>query len=235
MVTVARSGQNINGGTASLTLAAGSAAAPTSATIISDGANYEAATSSAGAATSCTSASIPQIGMCLIQEVPASTSATVDLASCFSATYDNYVVEATDVISDTNNVSLLMRVGTGGGPTYDAGNNYDFSRNYQQIGTAFSGGSAGTQTTSAMTLMVTVSSTAPTYVTVKVRNPTNASYKKLFEWSGSQIGQDGNPFENYGGAGDYTQTTALTALRFLMSGGTAKILSGNFRCYGLAK
>lgn len=40
VVTIARSGQNINGGTTSLTLGAGSATAPTSATVISDGTNY---------------------------------------------------------------------------------------------------------------------------------------------------------------------------------------------------
>jgi hypothetical protein len=40
VITIARSGQNINGGTASLTLPAGSATAPTSVTIASDGTNY---------------------------------------------------------------------------------------------------------------------------------------------------------------------------------------------------
>lgn len=40
VVTVARSGQNINGGTSSLTLSAGSATAPTSTYIFSDGTNY---------------------------------------------------------------------------------------------------------------------------------------------------------------------------------------------------
>lgn len=40
VVTVARSGQNINGGTASLTLNAASATAPTGATVWSDGTNY---------------------------------------------------------------------------------------------------------------------------------------------------------------------------------------------------
>lgn len=51
-VTIARSGQNINGGTASLTLAAGSATAPTSLEVWSDGTNYfssGAAGSSSGA------------------------------------------------------------------------------------------------------------------------------------------------------------------------------------------
>jgi hypothetical protein len=40
--TIARSGQNINGAGSNLTLAAGSAAAPTGAFIVSDGTNYEA-------------------------------------------------------------------------------------------------------------------------------------------------------------------------------------------------
>ncbi len=39
-ISIARSGQDINGGTSSLILAAGSATAPTSADIISDGTNY---------------------------------------------------------------------------------------------------------------------------------------------------------------------------------------------------
>ena len=40
VVTIARSGQNINGGTASLTLPAGSATAPSDALVVSDGTNY---------------------------------------------------------------------------------------------------------------------------------------------------------------------------------------------------
>lgn len=40
VVTIARSGQNINGGTSSLTLGASSATAPQSTTVISDGTNY---------------------------------------------------------------------------------------------------------------------------------------------------------------------------------------------------
>lgn len=42
VVTVARSGQNINGAAANLTLAAGSSSAPTGITVWSDGTNYEA-------------------------------------------------------------------------------------------------------------------------------------------------------------------------------------------------
>lgn len=48
VVTVARSGQNINGGTTSLTLAAASATAPITTWIVSDGTNYFASLTGAG-------------------------------------------------------------------------------------------------------------------------------------------------------------------------------------------
>ena len=56
IVTIARSGQNINGGTASLTLAAASAAAPTGAFIVSDGTDYFAQTFGGGGGTTVTTA-----------------------------------------------------------------------------------------------------------------------------------------------------------------------------------
>lgn len=54
VVTIARSGQNINGGTTALTLNAGSATAPSWAHVVSDGANYEAAVVNPSIATSFT-------------------------------------------------------------------------------------------------------------------------------------------------------------------------------------
>jgi hypothetical protein len=58
VVTVARSGQNINGGTASLTLAAGSATAPTSAVVVSDGTNYFASVAGGSGSSSGTAATL---------------------------------------------------------------------------------------------------------------------------------------------------------------------------------
>ncbi len=60
VVTIARSGQNINGGTATLVLAAGSAAAPTDAFVVSNGTNYFAELSSLGASPA-GSAGCPQL------------------------------------------------------------------------------------------------------------------------------------------------------------------------------
>jgi hypothetical protein len=62
-ITVARSGQNINGGTSSLSIPAGSATTPTGAWVISDGTNYEAAlwgASTGGGISGLTTGVIPQ-------------------------------------------------------------------------------------------------------------------------------------------------------------------------------
>ncbi len=52
VITIARSGQNINGGTSSITVPAGSATAPTGALIFSDGSNYFAQTTGSGGSSS---------------------------------------------------------------------------------------------------------------------------------------------------------------------------------------
>ena len=58
VITIARSGQNLNGGTATLSLSAGSATAPTGAFIFSDGTNYEAQLFGVGGGSSGTVTSI---------------------------------------------------------------------------------------------------------------------------------------------------------------------------------
>ena len=85
VVTIARSGQNINGGTTSLTLAAASATAPTSVTVFSDGTNYFAATAggtSGGGGTSVTPTTFSSIPAC------SSTAAYYQLTdSIYNAAY----------------------------------------------------------------------------------------------------------------------------------------------------
>lgn len=64
VVTVARSGQNINGVAGNLTISAGSASVPTGVFVVSDGTNYEAQTfnAAAGAISGLTAGRIPQAG-----------------------------------------------------------------------------------------------------------------------------------------------------------------------------
>lgn len=173
-------------------------------------------------------------GLVLLEQHTASASATLDFTTAITSTYDTYQIEGVDLVAATNGDSLLMRVGTGVGPTYDTGANYAWQRNYNIMATNFGfTGSANATGATSMTVMVLVSSTNPTYFSMTVKSPTNASYKKLFHWWGQQIASDSNLYQNDLAGGYYTPTTALTALQFLMS--TGNIASGTIRIYGVAK
>lgn len=81
-VTVARSGQNINGGTASLTIGPGSATSPSGASIKSDGTDYFALVGSSFPATTCTN----QFIRSLAAGTAAGTCASVAAASDVTGT-----------------------------------------------------------------------------------------------------------------------------------------------------
>ncbi len=81
VVTIARSGQNINGGTSGLTLAAASATAPTGAWIVSDGTNYFASLSAAGGGSGVTSVGLTMPAqICAPTGTPVTTSGTLGCA-----------------------------------------------------------------------------------------------------------------------------------------------------------
>ncbi len=177
----------------------------------------------------------------LLESHTASASSTLDFTTrnaagqsgaTIQSDYDSYMIEGVDIIAGTNGESLRMRVGTGGGPTFDTGSNYQWTRNYNVPGGTYSwAGSASNGSDTAMTLMVIVSSTGPTDFTMKSRSPRNA-YQKFFTWEGKQQASDGAFYDNNPASGRYTQTTALTAFRFFLSAGT---FSGTIRVYGIAK
>src|SRR5258706_4467449 len=76
-------------------------------------------------------------GLVLLESHAASSSTTLDFTTFITSTYDEYVIEGVDIIAGTTASSILMRIGTGGGPTYDSGSNYAWTRSYQSIGTAY--------------------------------------------------------------------------------------------------
>src|SRR6185503_12648476 len=72
-------------------------------------------------------------GLVLLEQHTASSSATLDFTS-ISGTYDEYEIHFVNIVPATNNVSFQMRMGTGAGPTYDSGNNYNYGMLYSGIG-----------------------------------------------------------------------------------------------------
>ena len=174
-------------------------------------------------------------GVVFLQNQTASSSATLDFTSFISATYDEYLFELVNVIPATDNVELWMRVGTGGGPTYDSGSNYSFGNfRFSQAGSAVTGATPGSPTTQwdlSGSGGVDNSSNYGVWGSVKLFGPGSAIYKKIR----GEFGYLSNGNEPLASniSGMYLSATALTAIRFLFSSGN--IASGSIRCYGIAK
>lgn len=173
-------------------------------------------------------------GYIWLQRQTAAASAQLDLTTVITSTYETYKVEGTFAPA-TNAVNLLLRVGTGAGPTIDTGGNY---YGIIQTPTGTSTGAAKSNrdagATSSM-LAKTVSNAAVTYghvgVSLTFRNLSTTTFMKQID--GTVTWHDGTEFftNQFGGA--YAATTAVTAIRFFFSSGN--ITSGQVDIYGLAK
>lgn len=166
----------------------------------------------------------------LLEQHTASASATLDFTTAISATYDEYEIHFVGIVPATTNVSFQMQMGTGAGPTYDTGNNYNYGMLYSGIGdvpTQSSGSSVG-----AIDLAHSVSTTTSysTNGVIYLFNPGGSAFK--FINGKIQSVAVGNLYQ-WGNSGVYKSTTAVTAFRFLMSSGN--ITSGIIRVYGVAK
>jgi hypothetical protein len=169
----------------------------------------------------------------MLEQHTASTSATLDFTTFISSTYDEYLFEAVNIIAATTNVNLLMRMGTGGGPTWDAGTNYGFAGwRWAPAGSAFAGASSGL-TGIGLDASGGIKNDALIGIggTWRLFDPQSALYKRV-------VGQSG--YTDNGGTiigatvtGFYISTTAVTGIRFLMSSGN--IAAGTIRAYGVAK
>jgi hypothetical protein len=166
----------------------------------------------------------------------AATSATLDFTTFVSGTYDTYKIIGTELIIATNTSHFQMEVGTGGGPTWDTGNNYEWSRG------AYTTGGSGTGT-------VDFASTAVPRIFATMANAAgygfgqfelmayalqSTSIRKSFLGQVYYVTSVG-PAAVIGPLGIQWTTagTAVTALRFLASSGN--ITSGTIRIYGVSK
>jgi hypothetical protein len=170
----------------------------------------------------------------LLEQHTASASATLDFTTFISSTYDEYMIDGVDISPANDNVSLMMRVGTGGGPTYDTSSVYSYMMNGQTH--ADTNVHAGSVSATSIFLAVNVSNGATYCInafSIRAFNLQSTARRKGFH--GTSIITNNTPAHvayTLGGAWQ-TDGTAVTALRFLFSAGN--IANGTIRIYGLAK
>ena len=172
-------------------------------------------------------------GLTLLSTVTASNSATVDIETTFSSTYDSYIIVFSDVAPDTDTVSLRVQLKING--TYrTSGYNYH-AATPSAASSAYAAQGAGAQTSISLMGAVTQDSRATQpYSTadmhIRINQPANSVPTKSISWNGSDAGSTYNAL--FGSGQNTSFFGTLTGVRFLYSSGN--ILTGTFRLYGLA-
>jgi hypothetical protein len=173
------------------------------------------------------------LGMILLGEVAASASATVDLESLISSTYEHYAVDLIDIVPASDGVDLRMLVSEDNGTSYKTGaSDYtyglhqvtnggvestagDTASDYMLVGSILS--NVGSRSFSGQLHLWNPSSGRHKYMTGQFARTNNAGTGALHNLLGQYVGT----------------TNAYNAVRFLMSSGN--ITSGTFRIYGVNK
>ena len=175
------------------------------------------------------------IGWTLLATGTASASATIDFTA-LSDTYESYLIDLASVKPATDDVSLNIRIGTGGGPTYQTS-----GYRYTTAGAADNASGVSTNQSSSAAAIITtgagggagIGNASGEHVrgSVMFGNPEGSDFC-LFDWNLTYVRADANG-EQIRGSGFYGTVGAITGVRFMMSSGN--IASGTFRLYGWRK
>lgn len=175
-------------------------------------------------------------GLVFLQKQNASASATLDFASWYSATYDEYLIEFVSLVMANNSVNLLWRASTDTGATYDSGTNYAYDNFVFRSGGSATGGGAGQSALlvnySGTTINNGTAAQASISGWMRLYSPASTALNKLVEGMTTYFDSGGFRVANMF-RGAYESTTAMDAFRVLASSGN--ITSGSVRVYGVAK
>jgi len=163
----------------------------------------------------------------LLSTVTASNSATVDVETTFSSTYDAYMLVVSGLTLSTFGVQLLCQMKIGG--------------SYVTTSTYISNRAPATTTTLGTSIVIMSAiggdATAADNVAdfqMQIYNPASTAFAKVVAFQGSNKNTDTflPRLETVAGGGLNTGTGALTGLRFFAT--TGNISAGKFRLYGIA-
>jgi len=168
----------------------------------------------------------------LLSTVTASNSATVDIETTFSSTYDAYLLVASN-IRLSNQTALYMRLKISG--SYISTGTYFYhcvrsSSNGATYGGTDQSVGGNTQILIADTIGNDTEESAS--IQFLITGPTSATQSKQVSWAGSSWYNSLATISQATGVGGNTGTGALTGVRLLPLSG--QIASGTFRLYGIS-
>ena len=169
----------------------------------------------------------------LLSTVTASNSATMDIESTFSSTYDKYLISVTGLVCQTDGQQLQMLLKIGG--TYLTSATYVGFENRTQSSTSTFAGTndsfASPNTfVSVHSILGNVGGENASF-DLYISNPSSTTLQKLYYFLGAGL-TNANQVRYIQGVGCNTDTAALTGVRFQMASGN--ITSGVARLYGIA-
>ena len=155
----------------------------------------------------------------LLNTVTASNSATVDIEHAFDSTYDLYVIEGYNIVSQTNAMSLQIRLKKGG--SYLTGTVYA----HRTVADAVQTG----QTAITVDFNISNSGTEEVYVRTTLVRPFQTGRSSLLTFNGANT--LGNTRTS--SMGSCTTTGAVQGVRFFLASGN--MVSGTFKLFGIRK
>lgn len=155
----------------------------------------------------------------LLSTVTASNSATVDIEHAFDSTYDLYLIEVYNIVSQTNAQSLQMRFKKGG--SYLTTTVYAQRNGSDVVATG--------QTSITIDPNISNAGTHTMYVRCVIPQPFQTGRTSLVTFTGGNT--NGNT--RVSSMGSCTTTGAIQGVRFLMSSGN--ISTGTFKLFGIRK
>ena len=167
----------------------------------------------------------------LLDTQTASASATLDFTTGIDSTYDQYVFVGTAIIP-TADSNFYCRVSTDGGSSYVETGSYDYVQN-KVVSFGTSVDNVGASATFINLMDAVKGGDSGGAFILDLFNPSSTGIATLMKSRSVWIDYDG-PYLRAGiGAGAYTPTTAVNAIRFYPSAGI--ITSGVIYLYGVKK
>jgi hypothetical protein len=169
-----------------------------------------------------------------LSTVTASNSATVDIETTFSSTYDAYLLVVSNMVVANDNATLVGRFKLGG--AYVTSSTY-YGKLMNLVSTTGTFNADNTNGLTAFYIGTNLGADTSDIAgfNINIYNPSSTTKQKRVVFSGvasASSGVGASQTTTFFGSGSNSGTGAMTGLRLFMNSGN--ITSGTFRLYGIA-